>query len=38
LVLKTSSHIILEALEAMRYDWDDNHGLFSSTSTRRSRT
>jgi predicted naringenin-chalcone synthase len=29
LVLKTSSHIILEALEAMRYDWDDNHGLFS---------
>jgi 3,5-dihydroxyphenylacetyl-CoA synthase len=29
LVLKTSSHIILEALDAMRYDWDDNHGLFS---------
>jgi 3,5-dihydroxyphenylacetyl-CoA synthase len=29
LLLKTSSHIILDALEAMRYDWDDNHGLFS---------
>ena len=29
LVLKTSSHIILEALEAMRYDWDNSYGLFS---------
>jgi alkylresorcinol/alkylpyrone synthase/polyketide synthase Type III len=29
LVLKASSHIILEALEAMRYDWDDSQGLFS---------
>lgn len=28
-VLKTSSHIILDALEAMRYDWDSNQGLFS---------
>ncbi len=28
-VLSTSSHIILEALEAMRYDWDDERGLFS---------
>lgn len=29
LVLRTSSHIILEALDAMRYDWDDNRALFS---------
>jgi 3,5-dihydroxyphenylacetyl-CoA synthase len=29
LVLKTSSHIVLEALEAMRYDWDDDQGRFS---------
>jgi 3,5-dihydroxyphenylacetyl-CoA synthase len=28
-VIKTSSHIIVEALEAMRYDWDDDYGLFS---------
>jgi len=28
-VLLTSSLIILDALEAMRYDWDDNQGLFS---------
>ncbi|WP_310777916.1 3,5-dihydroxyphenylacetyl-CoA synthase DpgA [Mycobacterium sp. Z3061] len=29
LVLRTSSHIILDALDAMRYDWDDNRALFS---------
>ena len=29
LVLRTSSHIILEALDAMRYDWDGNRALFS---------
>jgi polyketide synthase Type III len=28
-LVKASSHIILEALDAMRYDWDDDHGLFS---------
>lgn len=29
LVLKTSSHLIPEALDAMRYDWDDDRSLFS---------
>lgn len=29
LVLRTSSHIILDALEAMRYDWDDDRSLFN---------
>lgn len=28
-VMKTSSHIILEALEAMRYDWDDDRSLLN---------
>lgn len=28
-VLKTSSHIVLSAIEAMRFDWDESHGQFS---------
>jgi len=28
-ILRFASHIIPEAIEAMRYDWDENHGKFS---------
>jgi alkylresorcinol/alkylpyrone synthase/polyketide synthase Type III len=28
-VIKFASHIITEAIDAMRYDWDDHHGKFS---------
>lgn len=28
-IIKTSSHIILDQIEAMRYDWDEGYGLFS---------